>query len=419
MLSIVTIPNQYAFSQSPVVIQLASDLIGSPNLSVLLKVEVYINDAWFENAPLVCVPNNNGIATFRLERLLHAYTSYFFPSVTGVVTKPLLKYRLNWAESYGTPPATNAYTQSEELYLVRGGLRTEDWNNLNMQKAFLGISPAKFLSTCPPFKIVKPESLEYLYIFATPDAVTMTLNARVVLNNGTENEYLDIASQDIEEACIVRFEAGYSRLTALTDNPDDVLYYVLFITDNSGKRSMDTRTYQFDRSGRPFRQIFYENSVGGFDTLTLTGNFKEGTNHTRQTVSKHIDFDWLSSKNGEFQKGQYQSFMNAYKMTISASTGYKTFEEIRALSDLLHSQNTWEFYQNKLLPISINTSEIEVRERDKQSYEASFSYIHANEYGAVLPDLGTILNLTPAPPLPVGIGDFDGSDFNNSDFDTV
>lgn len=415
MISTVNIPGTYAFSQSPVTVQLKSSLLGSPNLSILLKVQVFLKGAWFTNAPLVCVPDSKGIGTFRIERLLHAYTEFFFPSNAGVQVKPLLKYRLQWAESYGAPPAASPYANSTEKYIVRGGLRTEEFNNLNLRKAFLELAPAKVLSTVPNFKTTKAESPEYLYILGKPSQSFLRLNAKVILKDGNEVEYLNIVQKSITEPCVVRFEAGYNALE-FEEDASDVAYYLLFITDTSGKRSMDSRVYSLDINGRKSKCLIYENSLGGFDTLTLTGDFKEQTNHTKQTVSRYIDFDWVTARAGQYQKGQANTFLNAYKFGIQANTGYKTFEEIKALSDLLHSQNVWEWNGVKMQPVSIESNSLEIRQRDKGFYEATIAYTHANEYGAVLPDLESTPELIEDPVL--DIGDWDNEDFDTEDFDT-
>lgn len=415
MISTVNIPFEYSFSQSPVTVQLRTDLLGSPNLSILLKVQVWQKGAWFTNAPLVCVPDSKGIATFRIERLLHAFTSVFFSSENRVASKEILKYRFQYAESYGNLPANTPYITSADKYVVRGGLRTEEFNNLSLRKAFLELSPPKFLSTAPRFKHTKPDSKEFIYILGKPSAGYLRLNAKVVLNNGSEVEYLNLVQKTITERCVVKFDVGYNALE-LEEDIADVNYYIVFITDSSGKRSMDVNTYKFDLNGRQYKTLLYENSLGAIDTVTLSGNFKEQTNHTAQKVNKYIDFDWVNSRAGAYQKGQVESFLNAYKFGVEANTGLRTFEEIRALSDLLHSQSVWEWNGVKMQPVSIESNALEIRERDKHYYEATIVYTHANEYGAVLPDLDSDLALIENPVLDVG--DWDNEDFDTEDFDT-
>jgi hypothetical protein len=421
MINVVQLPAILSFSRQPVTVVLATTMAANtPNGIVLLRIEVWTNGAWKALKPLMCPPDANGMATFRIAELLHAYTSPFFPTAAGAVSRDLPKYRLSWAESYGIPPATTNYTTDIERFVVRGGLRTEDWNNASLLASFLSIRPGKFLSTAPNFKTVSADSLEYLYLILQPESVFLRLNAIVLTKAGAQVDYPNIAQITAGTAPrLARFEAGYDRLPALTTPADEVYSYTLYVTDQSGLRSRDVRTYRISDEKREARQLLYENSLGGIDTVWMSGNFKDLSATEQADARMILDYDYTISANGLINGGEFTTVRSFSSLSAQVGTGYKTKAELVALRDALSSQHRWEFYNAHTRAITFVTRQIELRERDKHAYSAVLEYKYCYAYTAMPPDDGSIENLTPAPPLPVTVGDYDARDYSQEDYYTV
>ncbi len=203
-------------------------------------------------------------------------------SVTVTQTTP---FRLRERVQGGTP-AVNTDTTGAVKYAIKAGLDNKDFEAWGEQFFNLYQADARqFLTWLPNDRLVSRAQEEYLSFVLnfTPLPAEVRLRARVTYNDGAEptvSTKMTVARPPL--LSIIQCPAGAEVLGI----PTNAKYYEVWLTDENDLRLSEVRRYWLDAMPTlAERHITYLNSLGGWDTLRLTGLGNERLS-VRQTLAE-------------------------------------------------------------------------------------------------------------------------------------
>jgi hypothetical protein len=336
-------------------------------------------------------PDDNQFALFYYDDVLLPFLNWDIPTFRqAAITKDtsiILKYELRYAEIYGTPAVHKAVAISAEKYAMLAGLDFVDYPNAYYVTH--GVikyitDQNKFLSWQPIVKRTTPTSHEYLsYIIDAASITSLKLNCTCHYSDGTSETINVLTQTGTARYEVYRFPAGYGQLNI--DNlftipaGENVSSYDLWLTSQADAVLTEYRTYKVDHLFyRSQKQYVYQNSIGGIDTLTCTGE-REYTIEVERQVARNVlpDYYNLSAFDG---KGLVNNFRNFYQETYTVFTGaiYR-LSEVKALKEFFISPKVLEVGSHYYLPIIINTSTIKLYKTDDDLYGLEFEVTTAWE----------------------------------------
>lgn len=124
------------------------------------------------------------------------------------------------------------------------------------------------------------------------------------------------------------------------------------------------------------RYFLFRNSLGGFDTLRITGDVTDGIEFERTDISKVLGEDF-TEQNHQQATGDVKEIK-----TYQANTGWKSEEAVSWIRDFLLSKQAYQMIAGKLVPILITSSNAMQRADRQDLFSISFEYRRAfkNEF---------------------------------------
>jgi hypothetical protein len=388
-------PKDLSFSKDPIYFLLRTDEVAQPNIRIYIKVKIYNETlASYQDVapPMSLIPDINGDAVFRIESLLDDFIDTFFPVVPDIVTSiNCPQFIIEYAESFGEPPVIQSYTQSNEKFILRGGLNVGEYDTV---KYFSDI-PRSYLSTYSDTKVVAPNSIDYLYFLLEPifDTTEIQMKVAILMNNGDEFiEYTDkIAATSKRQ--IVRFSAGFYQLGLQTLYPPDEVYsYTCYIIEQNFQRISAPRYFTMDTYLCDSKFFIYENSKGGMDSLTATGKNSSEIEISKRFAEKHLAYNYTSQGAKFYNHGSTSTYNTSYSEIVKSSVGYKNCDEVNALKDFLLSEKVWEYKIKdgigKFFPVVVTTQKQTIYDDlDRFEHAFEFEFRYAFDYPVLQMDL--------------------------------
>jgi hypothetical protein len=305
-------PYRYYWSLNPITLRLDAgdayrlDPGTKPNLSFLCQVWVeaaYDSGGYTQVAGQLEQPaDRDGRTVFDVQALLDAYLSAQLPALNERsirrATPHFRRFYLKHAEKYGTPPVAAPLTSQQQHYVVLGGLDflnypTGAWLNYQAQ-----VRP--FLTWELNDKQVLPTQPEYLAFM--PDSFALTGFRQWVRRRFADGSTQDVLQEEVAGS-VRRYEvyhlpAGYAQLglggpagIALGRTP--VVAWDVWVSDLADLPVSEVRRYQLDTTYYPKpRFLVYLNSLGGWNTLAVTGDAKAGLDVEAETSARGLGADY-------------------------------------------------------------------------------------------------------------------------------
>jgi hypothetical protein len=119
------------------------------------------------------------------------------------------------------------------------------------------------------------------------------------------------------------------------------------------------------------RQFLFLNSLGGYDTLRITGDVEDSIELERSTISKVLGADFTEL---DHQVGQGSvSEIKTYK----ANTGWLTREQVAWIRDFFLSKQVYQIVVGKLVPVVVSTTKATQRKDREDLFAIDFEYRRA------------------------------------------
>lgn len=294
VVTVVVEPYRYYWSLNPVTLHLDAgdayrlDPGTKPNLSFLCQVWVerdYLSGEYEQIGAETEQPADaQGRTVFDVQALLDAYLGEQLPALNeGRIRRAGTHFRrfyLKHAEQFGEPPVPAPLSQQQEHYVVLGGLDflnypTGAWLAYQQQ-----VKP--FLTWEPNDKKVLPAQPEYLAFMPLTASLTGFRQwVRLRFADGsTQTRVHEEVPTGVSRFEVYHLPAGYAQLQ-LTDppgldpGPRTVVAWDVWVSDLNDVPVTEVRRYQLDQAYYPYQRFFvYLNSLGGWNTLAVTGEAK-------------------------------------------------------------------------------------------------------------------------------------------------
>lgn len=290
-------PFTFYFSDNPILLSLAAaDPATKPNLSFIC--DVYIEKSYgsgtYEKVISSEQPaDSEGKTTFDVQELVGAYISEDLPDITKksliARTKSFKRFYLSYTEKYGDPPVAGTYTQQDTFYCLLGGLSVFEHAR---KKFFDWLLPNKkpFWSWWPAEgKDLYTDQVEYLHYMVNKFGLTsMHLKVKFTYTDGTTftDEPLNSIST-MTRFEVYRIPVSYEGL-GIPALPKEVKFFTLWMEDEAANVISELRTYNVKAKHPRMRQFFYLNSLGSWDTLTVTERATAGMQVKSERIMKRL-----------------------------------------------------------------------------------------------------------------------------------
>lgn len=248
--------------------------------------------------------------SFRLEELLAGQLSITPPlrnnTILSAVASMTTKYRIREVIE---PSLMDRYQPTRTA--MRAGLALRDF--VGYEHSFFSryqTEKMQFLTWHPNNKMVSPAQRDYLYFLLNLSEVPETINLRVRITktDGSRDVFTKATISGLRQFHIVCCQIGPDVL----DLGADVVKYEVWLSDSENQRFTETRTYFIDRRKFAFeRFLLFSNSLGGFDSIRLTGIATQETDVTKNTSRK------------EREAGNGLDFSELQIISVSETSGIK------------------------------------------------------------------------------------------------
>ncbi|WP_138993969.1 DUF5977 domain-containing protein [Larkinella sp. C7] len=205
----------------------------------------------------------------------------------------------------------------------------------------------RFLTWASNDKRVHVDQPEFLYWLTNGSPIPTQLNLRCRVEFADQtNELFTAAKLDTVSAMTVySLAVGYKAL-GLEEKENQVIGWRVWLEDQAGTRLTEIRSYWLDQDyRRQVRFILFANSLGGFDTLYLTGRGEESVKVVRSISDRYPDYSYLPS--------YAETVINATtgERQLTVSTGWLTKESREYLQELLLSKEVYYVSERAFLPL--------------------------------------------------------------------
>lgn len=217
-------------------------------------------------------------ATFSIEELIDSYLSVKPPSFGQSKISVCPSATINFYTSHKAQQATTVQTGTNQmLWAIKGGIQEEyfeEWKDTFFTD-YIG-ARRSFLTFQNTEKKVRQDAPEYLYWLSniSPTPSKIKLRIEVQYEDNTSEIMTGSELSGILPFAVYCIPVGATVLL-LGNLPKVVVSYRVWLSDEANQRLTEARKYVLDYSyERNIRYILYQNSLGGFDTLCLTGASK-------------------------------------------------------------------------------------------------------------------------------------------------
>lgn len=269
-------------------------------------------------------------------------------------------YWTNTYQEYGTPVIPTipvAKPTTGFLYAIRSAFKYPQISQLQFNQQYVDADKVKLLTNLPSGKIRVPKTMQNRVYFYNKIARTdLIIQGRILLNDGTYADWnFEFEIKGYLPNKIYMAKCGYNE--CLIDNfvpsGKHAICYSVNITDNSD--TPITEEFWFVLETRDIKEknfFYFANAFGGFDCVPMEG-----------IITMGLDAETSSFKNNENSiKTIATNQLNTYKV----NTGLKYQDELKALGNLLRSDEIYWVSQGKiaennlLVPVSFTNPKIDV-----------------------------------------------------------
>lgn len=286
-----------------------------------------------------------------------------------LITNKVVKYKITAGEgdgsinlpTYNTPDYT-----SPELYAHKGGISWlkhahafNFWTALSTDKMFLSWKPNNTVVTTS-----QPEFVN----FYSKTTGTRSVLVKAQTNIGLyTNTLFSFVAQAESVYCL---PAGYASLgiAAMIPSGEKLKWYSIQVMNGATAVSVE-RKYQVDLDAGLFnRYIIFENSLGGFDTLRLTGKFKGAVDNDYQDGL----VNYTRSANITVPTQPRLSGSETFK--FKGGTGYLSPSELDWLRDLRLARHLYEVRNGLLVPVKPSSKTLSLLDDEKDIHASDLEF---------------------------------------------
>lgn len=290
----------------------------------------------------------------------------------------------------GGQPAVDTSRQLGKYYAIKAGLANEDfyaYGDTFFNKYQLGAR--QFLTWQPNYKRVATDQEEYLHFLLnfTPKPQILKLRVQSYNADGIAGDaYTAMSVANPVLYSVVCCPVGMKALNI----PSDAARYDIWLSNQHDKRVSEVRTYMVDHSHEEFdRSIIFVNSLGGWDTLRLTGQAQRNLKVVQTTAA----IERPANAGVDFSELKIISIEGEYDLQIS--TGFfkrDAVNYLKYLNELLLSEEIYLITDKGHRPLQLTTTGLNDQSDNQDLIARTFGF-------RILDTVENFSNLPAAEPL--------------------
>ena len=349
-----------------------------------LQLLVKVDDEWVQAGEDRLPVDENGVAAFDIHKLFadYVYPLFTFPEASDQLIilrdSHCREYRIRYYETWGLDETITKLTESGSFYILSSGisrLQEAIYNRKNSSYWEKLTYNQWFLTWQPKTKLVTRYQVEKLYYLLQQPVEQLILCVSYWLKSGEGNHREPFAAIDEPEAKkVYEFCVTPNTLQVPGYDSEHLDYYQVWLEDGLMNRISEVRTFRMDhRYHEEQRHFLFRNSLGGYDTLRVTGDQEDNLEFDRVSVSKILQADFTE------QDHQLTTGSASETRIHKANTGFKTRAEVAWIRDFFLSKQVYQVMGNglKLVPVIItNTQAFQRRDRE-DLFAIEFEYRRA------------------------------------------
>lgn len=241
------------------------------------KETAYRSGAFYDYQILAATPTAQNRVKLNLSACLEGLVSAEPPESLSAAAPKRLESQIARYKVVIYEYVAGALTSSDTIgpkFVVRAGV-----GEFNSQRLINYSQGALFLTAQPDQKYTRPQQPEYLSLQIPIGAPsdTATVKTKILYLSGAESSTFSGAGKAYEAGDLLRFVVGYNQLNlGANPAPEPVIGYKIWIEDGSNNSLSNTQTYLFyePKYCNPnSRYMIFENHLGGWDSIAITGGF--------------------------------------------------------------------------------------------------------------------------------------------------
>lgn len=302
-------------------------------------------------------PNPDGKVYFYCEDFLNSHLEWQLPSIfldgnpgdVIAVTSQLKKYYIRYRQITRSNPSPPWATDADNILMVlKGGVAKEKFDRNNF---FINYLPDKkpFLTWQPSDHFIGIDETKCLtYLHHDDSTPELLLKARVVYTDGTE-DIVEKAFPPLAESLLFHLPSSVKHITETIVNDKIIWYYDISVVSTTGTEYTNVfRLYVDYRKFYNMFSFFYNNSLGGMDTVRILGEYDIEIVREYTDIQKATGGDFsgpeLPTENGAININKYE----VYK----GDAGFQNSPAMHdSLQDLLLSDNCFRIVFNRWLRV--------------------------------------------------------------------
>jgi hypothetical protein len=340
------------------------------------------NQAYSANVPLDENPLT-GATTVDIHDALHSFLGSDRPVLTdpfAVYARSIRKYYLKYAQYFGAgSSATIQKVKTSDIFFVtRGGLSKPQAVARDIVAELCPVfghpEQNRFLRQGSVNKLVTPEQPEWL------SWINFTGNDQVVYPEVTiyyaeEDEpsftFNAVNGMAVPKYGKVQIQAGYTQLGIVAKKPDKTVIYYTMRINLDGNSLTAYYGFVMDYKFREWPRYFvYENSYGAFQTIGTVGKGMAEVDRTKDDAQLQRN-PYMAAIDGEFEEVNIEI---QDKGTVNIGYERSGKRNTALLRDLLASSRIYVWNNGRLIPIGLNTTNLQDAEDGVNVYANTIEY---------------------------------------------
>jgi hypothetical protein len=378
MITVINLPPVVCLSENPAILGIETNLDEVENLHVLVEPKY-----WNRDAPIgtdVLYPPFEGQAETDLSEYLRSVFGeqvpvsdrFSYPElyIARLLESHSMRYSIKIKEGSGFP-ATYDDTDIEDRFVVPGQI--PKWIRNSFYSTHFSywdwiVAVHPFLTLAPDNAKVTRAQTRKLYWMMWYDPITqgkLKLSIHLEFTDGTDGNWIrsTVPEKDWYQYAIYEFAAGYTALgiaahIAAEFPGKTVMSYSLTVTADENEPVSETRTFIIDNNQHEAeREFAFRNSVGGYDTIMLTGTGEAQRDHDNESVNVNNAAHGLAMK---------RTIFTDVNEKLKVNSGWLSAAERLYISELINSPEVYEITTLGLMPVVI-TKQSMVPEKDNDT----------------------------------------------------
>jgi hypothetical protein len=272
------------------------------------------------------------------------------------------------------------------MMVLLGGLDKKYFPDIDFFDDYM-LTNKKFLTWAPREKHINFYQEEYLY-FLNHSAVNTQMNVKVkCYYDDDTNSTFNLASTAITRGGLYQIRCGPNNTLIWQHQPEkNLIRYEIWLTNQAATIISEVRTYILLPYKHPHTRYFlFRNSIGGFDTLRITGKAVVEARIEKETIQKHLPMDY-DTLDGELQSGAA-----LFRKESDHSSGFLTGQFAEAyqqyLLDFLISNQVYEITNGTRVPVVIAQGSMRYEDDESNQYFVRFRAIESYLNHSFTPDV--------------------------------